>query len=118
MAEITAAIVGKLREMTSAGLMECKKALTESAGDMDKAVDILRKKGAASAEKKASRDAHEGVIATSIAAGDGRSRGRWRRQKTNIHSRIRGFACPAHCGRPVIGRFPTIDIEKTHIFRE
>jgi elongation factor Ts len=68
MAEITAATVGKLRETTGAGLMECKKALTEAVGDMDKAVDILRKKGAASAAKKASRDAHEGVIATSLQA--------------------------------------------------
>jgi elongation factor Ts len=69
MAEITAATVGKLREMTNAGLMDCKKALTESAGDLDKAVDILRKKGAASAAKKASRDANEGIIVQNIQAG-------------------------------------------------
>ena len=69
MAEITAAAVGKLREMTGAGLMECKKALTEAGGDMDKAVDILRKKGAASAAKKASRDANEGIIVQNIQAG-------------------------------------------------
>ena len=72
MAEITAAAVGKLREMTSAGMMDCKKALTEAGGDMDKAVDILRKSGAASAAKKATRDAREGVIAQFIAPG-GRS---------------------------------------------
>jgi elongation factor Ts len=69
MAEITAANVGKLREMTSAGMMDCKKALTEAGGDMDKAVDILRKSGAASAAKKALRDAREGVIAQFIAPG-------------------------------------------------
>ncbi|MDB6066757.1 MAG: Elongation factor Ts [Pedosphaera sp.] len=69
MAEITAATVGKLREMTGAGLMECKKALTEANGDHDAAVTILRKKGAASAEKKASREANEGVIAQSIQPG-------------------------------------------------
>jgi elongation factor Ts len=69
MAEITAAAVGKLREMTSAGMMDCKKALTEAGGDMDKAVDILRKSGAASAAKKAMRDAREGVIAQYIAPG-------------------------------------------------
>ena len=69
MAEITAALVGKLREMTGAGLMECKKALTEAAGDMDKAVDILRKKGTASAAKKSTREAHEGLIVQSIQAG-------------------------------------------------
>jgi elongation factor Ts len=69
MAEITAAAVGKLREMTSAGMMDCKRALTEAGGDMDKAVDILRKTGAASAAKKATRDAREGVIAQYIAPG-------------------------------------------------
>jgi len=69
MAEITAAAVGKLREMTSAGMMDCKKALTEAGGDMEKAVDILRKSGAASAAKKATRDAREGVIAQYIAPG-------------------------------------------------
>jgi elongation factor Ts len=69
MAEITAANVGKLREMTGAGMMDCKKALVEAQGDMDKAVDILRKSGAASAAKKALRDAREGVIAQYIAPG-------------------------------------------------
>jgi elongation factor Ts len=69
MAEITAGAVGKLREMTGAGLMDCKKALTEANGDMDVAVDILRKKGAASAAKKSTRDANEGVIAQAIAPG-------------------------------------------------
>src|SRR5450432_195080 len=61
MAEITAATVGKLREMTGAGLMDCKKALVESKGDLDAAGDILRKKGIASAAKKADRAANEGV---------------------------------------------------------
>jgi elongation factor Ts len=69
MAEITASNVAKLREMTSAGMMDCKKALTEAGGDMEKAVDILRKSGAASAAKKALRDAREGVIAQYIAPG-------------------------------------------------
>jgi len=69
MGEITAANVAKLREMTSAGMMDCKKALTEAGGDMDKAVDLLRKSGAASAAKKALRDAREGVIAQYIAPG-------------------------------------------------
>jgi elongation factor Ts len=69
MAEITAALVGKLREMTSAGLMDCKKALVESSGDLDGAVDILRKKGSATAAKKATRDANEGIIAQHITPG-------------------------------------------------
>jgi elongation factor Ts len=67
MAEITAATVGKLREMTGAGMMDCKKALTETGGDLDKAVDLLRKKGAATADVKATRDAKDGAIAQYIA---------------------------------------------------
>ncbi|MCR4842453.1 MAG: translation elongation factor Ts [Eubacterium sp.] len=58
---ITAAMVKELREMTGAGMMDCKKALTETDGDMDAAVEELRKKGAAKAEKKASRIAAEGL---------------------------------------------------------
>ena len=66
MAEITPAAVAKLREMTGAGMMECKKALTAAQGDLDLAVDNLRKSGAASAAKKATRDANEGLIAQYI----------------------------------------------------
>jgi len=69
MAEITAAAVGKLREMTNAGLMDCKKALVEANGDLAAAVDILRKKGIAMAAKKAGREAKEGVIAQHILPG-------------------------------------------------
>jgi len=69
MAEFTAADVGKLREMTGAGLMDCKKALTESKGSIEAAVDLLRKKGQASAAKKSSRQTREGVIAQNIQAG-------------------------------------------------
>jgi elongation factor Ts len=69
MAEITAALVGKLREMTGAGLMDCKNALVESKGELDAAVDWLRKKGAASAAKKSARAANEGVIAQYILPG-------------------------------------------------
>ncbi len=69
MAEITAATVAKLREMTNAGMMDCKKALTEAKGDMSAAVDILRKKGAATATTKGAREAREGVIAQYIAPG-------------------------------------------------
>ncbi len=56
---ITAALVKELREMTGAGMMDCKKALTECDGDMDKAVDFLREKGLAQAAKKAGRIAAE-----------------------------------------------------------
>jgi elongation factor Ts len=69
MAEITAANVAKLREMTGVGMMECKKALVSANGDIEAAVDLLRKSGAASAAKKATREAREGVIAQFIAPG-------------------------------------------------
>ncbi len=71
MAQITAAAVGKLRELTNAGMMDCKKALTEADGDLDAAVDILRKRGAATATTKGAKEAREGVIAQYIAP-DGR----------------------------------------------
>lgn len=69
MAEITAATVNELRQKTGAGMMECKKALTETAGDMEKAVDVLRKRGLAAAAKKAGRIASEGTVASYIHAG-------------------------------------------------
>ncbi len=69
MAEVTAANVAKLREMTNAGLMDCKKALTEANGDVNAAVDILRKKGVATAAKKSTREAKEGLIVNYIAPG-------------------------------------------------
>ena len=72
MAEITAALVKELREMTGAGMMECKKALVESAGDIDAAVEVLRKRGLANAAKKAGRIAAEGLV-TVKAAENGKS---------------------------------------------
>ncbi|MCR5213193.1 MAG: translation elongation factor Ts [Eubacterium sp.] len=63
---ITAADVKKLREMTGAGMMDCKKALTETDGNFDEAVEFLRKKGLATAEKKAGRIAAEGIVSTVI----------------------------------------------------
>ena len=63
---ITAGMVKELREMTGAGMMDCKKALTATDGDMDKAVDFLREKGLAGAQKKAGRIAAEGVVATLV----------------------------------------------------
>jgi elongation factor Ts len=69
MAEITAAIVKDLREKTGAGMMDCKNALKEANGDMDKAVEILRKKGIARASKKADRAVNEGRIEAYIHPG-------------------------------------------------
>ncbi len=66
MAAITAAMVKELRESTGAGMMECKKALAASDGDMDAAVEFLRKNGQAKAEKKASRIAAEGLTAVAV----------------------------------------------------
>ena len=68
---ITAAMVKELREKTGAGMMDCKKALTESNGDMDKAVDLLREHGLAAAAKKADRIAAEGLVYSYI-HGNGR----------------------------------------------
>ncbi len=67
--EISADMVKRLRDQTSAGMMDCKKALAESAGDFEKALEYLRKKGTATAEKKSSRDAKDGVIASYIHLG-------------------------------------------------
>ena len=71
MANITAAMVKELREMTGAGMMDCKKALGETDGDMDAAVDVLRKSGAAKMEKKASRIAAEGICRVAVVDGKG-----------------------------------------------
>ena len=67
--QINAKMVGELRESTGAGLMDCKKALVESEGDIDAAVELLRKKGMATAAKKAGRDASDGLIDTYIHLG-------------------------------------------------
>ncbi|MDR3515389.1 MAG: translation elongation factor Ts [Azospirillaceae bacterium] len=66
MAEITAALVKELREKTGAGMMDCKKALTESAGELEVAVDWLRKKGLAAAAKRAGRIAAEGLVGVAV----------------------------------------------------
>ncbi len=65
---ISASMVKELREMTGAGMMDCKKALTNTDGDMDKAVEYLRENGLAKAEKKAGRIAAEGIVKTNISA--------------------------------------------------
>jgi elongation factor Ts len=67
--EITAGMVKELREMTGCGMMDCKKALTESNGDVQKAVEFLREKGLASAAKKAGRIAAEGIVESYIHGG-------------------------------------------------
>src|SRR5512135_2529481 len=69
MAEITASMVNDLRTKTGAGMMDCKKALTEAGGDVEKAIEWLRKKGMASADKKAGRATAEGQIASYVHAG-------------------------------------------------
>ena len=69
MAEITAELVKELRERTGAGFMDCKKALTEADGDLDKAIALLRERGLAAAAKKAGRDAREGLISSYIHTG-------------------------------------------------
>ncbi|MCK8600668.1 translation elongation factor Ts [Syntrophobacteraceae bacterium DRH4] len=67
--EVTAAMVRELREATNAGMMDCKKALQDTAGDMDKAIDLLRKKGLAKAMKRAGKEASEGMVHAYIHGG-------------------------------------------------
>ena len=67
--EITAAMVRELREKTNAGMMDCKKALQETGADMEKAVDLLRQKGLATAMKRAGKEASEGLVHSYIHAG-------------------------------------------------
>ena len=69
MAQITSDIVKKLRDMTGAGMMDCKRALEETNGDMNAAVEQLRKKGAATAAKRADKEANQGVVEAYIHAG-------------------------------------------------
>ena len=69
MAEITAALVKELRERTGAGMMDCKKALSATDGDLEKAIDFLREKGLAAASKKAGRVAAEGLVEAYIHGG-------------------------------------------------
>jgi elongation factor Ts len=71
MAEITADLIKRLRENTGAGMMDCKKALSESGGNFDDSVDWLRKKGLAAAQKKAGRVAAEGLVAVVVEGGRG-----------------------------------------------
>lgn len=66
MAEVTSEMIKELREKTQAGMVDCKKALVETNGDMEKAVDFLRKKGLASADKKMGREVTEGIVASYI----------------------------------------------------
>lgn len=77
---ITAAMVNDLRQKTGAGMMDCKKALTEANGDIEKAVEILRKKGASVAAKRADKDANEGIVLTKV-----------------LNSKKEGFALEINC---------------------
>ena len=72
MAEITAAVVMKLRKMSGQGMMDCKKALGETDGDLDAAMELLRKKGLATLEKRAGRDTTEGLV-KSLTTDDGKT---------------------------------------------
>ncbi len=71
MTEITASLVKDLRERTGAGMMDCKKALVEANGDIEAAIDILRKKGLSKAAKKGDREASAGVVAVKVEGNKG-----------------------------------------------
>ena len=75
MSAITAQTVNDLRQRTGAGLMDCKKALEEAAGDMEAAIDLLRKRGIAKADKRADRAASEGQIAIQAEGAEAEFRG-------------------------------------------
>ncbi len=94
MAEVTAALVKELREQTGAGMMDCKKALTETGGDLEAAIDWLRKKGLAAAAKKAGRVTAEGLVGGRV---DGHQGGHGRGQ---LRDRLRR----AQRGLPGAGR--------------
>jgi elongation factor Ts len=70
LSEITAELVRELRQRTGVGMMECKRALSETAGDIDKAIDYLRKQGMAAADKKSGREASEGLVESYIHPGN------------------------------------------------
>ena len=116
MAEITASMVKELRECTGAGMMECKKALSEADGDLDSAVDILRTRGLAALAKKAGRATNEGTIAAFVSADSqgrrarrGQLRDRLRRPQRRVH-RLRRRARRAHRrrgARPTSSRLMT-----------
>lgn len=93
MAEVTAALVKELREQSGAGMMDCKKALAESGGDLEAAVDWLRKKGLASAAKKAGRVAADGVVG--VATSGGRGAGIELNSETDFVARNEGFQAAA-----------------------
>ena len=104
MAEVTASLVKELREKTGAGMMDCKRALGETGGDMEAAVDWLRKKGSPAAAKKAGRVAAEGLIGAATRtevgrAGRGQLRDRLRRAQRAFSIALcvpsRGSAVPA-----------------------
>jgi elongation factor Ts len=90
MANVTAAMVKDLREKTGAGMMDCKNALNETSGDLEAAVDWLRKKGLAKAAKKAGRIAAEGLIAVESSRRSRRriSRARRRRSRSGCRSSL------------------------------
>ena len=88
MAEITAQLVKQLRETSGAGMMDCKKALTETGGDLEAAMDWLRTKGLSKAAKKADRIAAEGLVAIALRE-DGRRHDR-RSGRGERRDRLRG----------------------------
>ena len=111
MSQISPALVKELREKTNAGMMDCKRALDEAAGDMTKAEELLRKKGIASASKKASTGCQGGHSRFLHSfAGQGRRpcrdqlRNRFRGQERSV-SRVRQRHYPAHCRFPSPLRF-------------
>ena len=96
MANVTASMVKELREKTGAGMMDCKKALQECDGNMDKAIDYLREKGIADSAKKSGRIAAEGVVASYIHMRDRRYRRSQLRNRLCCKDRCFQGICSEH----------------------
>ena len=128
MAEVTAALVKELREKTGAGMMDCKRALGDSGGDIEAAVDWLRKKGLSAAAKKAGRIAAEGLIGVAPGVRPGRSSKSTPRPTSSPATRISKALCgpePARprwrrrdrdtAANPIPGSGRTVEEELTHL---
>ena len=101
MTEISAAMVKQLRDATSAGMMDCKRALQETGGDFDAAVKLLREKGMASAAKRADRETTEGIVLTRVDGSTAAIVGRRLRDRARLEERrlpgVRATPCSRRC---------------------
>ncbi len=115
MAEVTAQLVKELRETTQAGMMDCKKALLETAGDMEKAIEWLREKGLAAAAKKASRIAAEGIVGSYYCANCGAAVVIEVNCETDFVARTDQFKEMAHCLAMQVAAMAPVAVSKEDV---